>query len=139
MNSKVEDLNEKDEQKYICNYLKSHPNFAKQWFLENMRSELIDKKDNISGSTLVIQNDSSCNKCSKNYCNDIHSYDAKLRQTNDEEFLTASYAEMARGGRNSITSDLFHEIVECGRKKNNITNSPGMALPPKLFFRQHKD
>ena len=125
MNSKKDETDEQTEQIFVSNYLRSHPIFAKQWFMKNMRTEIIGEKDLIA-TDREIQSEVICNKCTKLF-NDKQSSDAKQIQSKDEDLLTASYAEMAKGGRNSVTSDLFHKIVECGsRKTTQSINIDGM-------------
>jgi hypothetical protein len=108
-----------EEQIYINNYLTSHPIFAREWFLKNATQELIDEWLNVrEGLRTTISCDSQ---------NEVQSSDAKQLLHSDEELLTASYAEIAKGGRNSVTTELFQEIVGCGsRKKNNSVSSAGL-------------
>ncbi|CAG2110617.1 unnamed protein product [Medioppia subpectinata] len=57
------------------------------------------------------------NWSSKKSCIEIQTSDTKSLTTNDEELLTASYKQIAKEGRNSVTSDLFHQFVECNSRK----------------------
>ncbi len=107
-----------DEQIYINNYLISHPIFAREWFLKNATQELIDEWLNVKER---LRTTISCDSQ-----NELQSSDTKQLLHNDEELLTASYAEIAKGGRNSVTIELFQEMIGCGsRKKNNSTSSAG--------------
>lgn len=108
------------ERAYICNYLSSHPQFARDWFLKNATNELIQE-------WLVLRSgrlQSPCETWSLKSYSELKSNEAQQIQQNNEEKLTASYAEIARGGRNSVTTELFNEIIVGGpsrrRKKSSI-------------------
>ena len=130
----IDHINQK-EQQYVCQYLESHPLFAQQWFRHHLSAQY-DSDGNVSqmsrdNETIDSQQQLS-NQCLNNTSIDRQISDAKHKQTEDEELLTASYAEMAREGRNSVTSDLFRDIVVNGRKKSNSSNVAGAFIAASI-------
>lgn len=97
----------------VLEYLSKNKTFSKTWFVENAPKDYIQEwfrkrrepikytKSNSEGSLngtnaiLISVTDLLSNEVS----NEI------------EEKLTSSYAKIAKGGRNSITIDLFHDIL----------------------------
>ncbi|CAG2182716.1 unnamed protein product, partial [Oppiella nova] len=116
------DVKESEEQDYINKYLLTHPAFGKEWLMKNITHDLIKEWFCRQSSETNIL----CDNWSSKECIERQTSDANQLPTNDEELLTASYAEIAKEGRNSVTSDLFHQIVECGpRKTTRVINTSG--------------
>ena len=112
------------EQDYINKYLLTHPAFGKEWLMKNITHDLIKEWFCRQSSQTNIL----CDNWSSKECIERQTSDANQLPTNDEELLTASYAEIAKEGRNPVTSDLFHQIVECGpRKTTRVINTSGLS------------
>lgn len=122
------ETNEKNVEEYVSQYLKSHPVFAEQWFKHHLssRCEISDNRDvsaDQSKSTRDTTDGYARQRLTSGPQIGRQISDAIRKNTEDEESLTASYVEMAREGRNSVTFDLFRDFVDNGRKKNNSNES----------------
>lgn len=124
--------NEIDEQAMV-EYLRNNRLFSKAWFVQNAPKEFIQewfnyRRQPLSNSAKVKLSESSGTTSNGTYNpNAIFLSVSNLledeRRDDDDEQLTASaYAQIARDGRNSITLELFHDIVSRGsiKKKSSI-------------------
>ncbi|XP_054168648.1 cGMP-specific 3',5'-cyclic phosphodiesterase-like [Oppia nitens] len=118
LNNKINNLNKfndtKNEEKeeYVSNYMTTHPTFAREWLMKNLTQDIVEEWVSRVDSHISV----SCDKKLLENCQKISTN--TIQTTNEEELLTASYAEMTREGRNSVTSDLFHQIIDNTPRKN---------------------
>nr|XP_042906908.1 cGMP-specific 3',5'-cyclic phosphodiesterase [Parasteatoda tepidariorum] len=82
----------------VSQYLTEHGRFTRQWFLQNATPDLIS--DWMLG----------------------HGYEPE-RLLPDSSFLSDSYAKATNSGRNSVTSELFQDLVICPKKKSSVSNN----------------
>lgn len=83
----------------VSQYLTEHTRFAKQWFVENATPDMIS--DWLLG----------------------HGYGPDPEISAHHTSLTDSYARATSSGRNSVTSELFQDMVVCPKKKNAASNN----------------
>ncbi|RWS02759.1 cGMP-specific 3', partial [Dinothrombium tinctorium] len=93
------DLENDEKQTLIEEYLNSNPEFAKRWFLRNVSSDLLQRW--LKEACVDSGKSSSV----------VHEENDVTKETEDEEYLAASYVEITKRGRNSVTSELFQDII----------------------------
>lgn len=124
----AEEINEEAMVKYLLdNHL-----WSKAWFVKNAPTEFIQEWFNFrreplsksAKSKLLSQDSMTANGTSSNAI--FLSVSNLLEDESlEDEQLTASYAQIARDGRNSITLELFHDIVtrDSTKKRSSISQS----------------
>lgn len=115
--------NEIDEQ-LIVEYLRSNRLFSKAWFVQNAPKDFIQewfnfRREPLSGKKNRSLNDGKLFVEHDNQSNAIYLSVSNLLadETMEDDHLSASYAQIVRDGRNSITLELFHDIVSRGSTK----------------------
>ena len=100
-----------EEENYIKSYLESHPLFMKKIFMENASEQLIQE-----------------------WINHHEKQPDHSLSNENEDLLTASYAEIAKGGRNSVTSELFNDIIlGAASRKRKASDSLSKGIN-QLFY-----
>ena len=141
-NDNISVTNDKNNEEYVSQYLESHRSFADQWFRSHLGSKSSDhcypsdSVDALSGdgrsqpspTCESVLHQQTSEQCLVDTTMSNLLRDNKYKHAEDEESLTASYAVMAREGRNSVTCDLFRDMVENGRKKSNSSNIAGAPV-----------
>ncbi|XP_055949647.1 cGMP-specific 3',5'-cyclic phosphodiesterase-like isoform X3 [Argiope bruennichi] len=84
----------------VSTYLSEHARFARQWFIRNATPDMV--------SEWLVG----------------HGYGPDPEMPENLSSLTDSYAKATHSGRNSVTSELFQDMVICPKKKKqNISNN----------------
>lgn len=119
--------NENDEQ-FVGNYLQNNQIFTKSWFVKNAPKDFIqewfnqrrdpprqDKKLADDFFLKETEQSGTLNSRDALFVNvtSLLSNESDTTLMN-EELLSASYAKIARNGRNSITLELFYDILARG-------------------------
>lgn len=124
-----------DEQAMV-EYLRNNRLFSKAWFVQNAPKEFIQewfnfRRQPLSNSAKVKLSTAESSAVTSNgtynpnaiFLSVSNLLEDERHDDDDDEQLTASaYAQIARDGRNSITLELFHDIVSRGsmKKKSSI-------------------
>ncbi|XP_076367841.1 cGMP-specific 3',5'-cyclic phosphodiesterase-like isoform X1 [Tachypleus tridentatus] len=82
-----EDMSEDDKEKMVSSYLATHPNFVREWFINFAPGDLVQE---------LMKTQESIGQ--------------------DEELILTN-TQMARVGRNSVTSELFRDMLAGPRKR----------------------
>ncbi|XP_035212602.1 uncharacterized protein LOC118186605 [Stegodyphus dumicola] len=83
----------------VAQYLTEHSRFSRQWFVRNATPEMI--------SEWLLG----------------HGYGPDLELLDNVSSLTDSYARATSSGRNSVTSELFQDMVICPKKKKSTMSN----------------
>lgn len=144
----------------MVEYLQSNRLFSKAWFVQNAPKEFIQewfnfRRQPLSNSAKVKLSADANGATSNGTVNSNFNFRPFLSVSNllederldddddDDEQMTASgYAQIAHDGRNSITLELFHDIVSRGsmKKKSSILitfaniQNPSMNTIRSLYF-----
>ncbi|XP_017472335.1 PREDICTED: cGMP-specific 3',5'-cyclic phosphodiesterase-like [Rhagoletis zephyria] len=119
-----------DEQAMV-EYLRNNRLFSKAWFVQNAPKEFIQewfnfRRQPLSNSAKVKLSTAESSAVTSNgtynpnaiFLSVSNLLEDERHDDDDDEQLTASaYAQIARDGRNSITLELFHDIVSRGSMK----------------------
>lgn len=96
---------DKDTQSRILKYLQTHPEFARECFQKCQAASsspgVVSREPDLRASPEFFPSTPSINVPSPTTPHEGQSHD----------HLQASYAEMTRSGRNSVTSELFHGMI----------------------------
>lgn len=120
---------ELDEQAMV-EYLQNNHLFSKAWFVQNAPKEFIQewfnfRRQPLSNSAKVKLSDAN-GVTSNGTVNSNSNFRPFLsvsnlledeRSDDDGQMTASAYAQIARDGRNSITLELFHDIVSRGSLK----------------------
>ncbi|KAI1307232.1 cGMP-specific 3',5'-cyclic phosphodiesterase [Halotydeus destructor] len=126
-------MGDKDVEDMVEKYLLNHPDFAYKWYAQNgplaPRSSssgsvdpVVSSLGSVAPTVHLLRTQLSANQ------RGTPSLAALVTQTGseDSEHLAASYVQMTRGGRNSVTCQLFKEMlssdVTSGRKNSRLAN-----------------
>ncbi|XP_023226284.1 cGMP-specific 3',5'-cyclic phosphodiesterase-like [Centruroides sculpturatus] len=92
-----------DQEMYVDHYLITHPKFAKKWYSVNASQDMIAEWLSVRG---LLHEDIGCT----NFTDQFES----------EKTLSNAYAEFSKGGRNSVTTELFRSIVHQPKRKRSM-------------------
>lgn len=126
----------REDEEQISVYLKSHPQFAKEWFARNVP---IDERGSWLQWQQPLDSQPASGTVSPLHPTPGSSLARSLLLGNDPrgivgqvaeescDQLAASYVEMTRGGRNSVTCELFADIIggSSSRRRDKVR---GMSL-----------
>lgn len=118
------------DEESMVEYLRTNRLFSKAWFVQNAPKEFIQEWFNFrreplksnpkvrlsAGESAAVQNGSSTNAIFLSVSNLLED------ENIGDDQMNASYAQIARDGRNSITLELFHDIVSRGSTKKKSSN-----------------
>lgn len=113
----------------LASYLHARPEFLREWFLKNGSTDLIREW---LESREMKPSDLNWNDDRVKGVRDGHS-DNELVKSEDEALpedtghLTASYAEVTRTGRNSVTTELFRDMVSRHQRNGGNSSSSGVG------------
>lgn len=92
-----------DQEMFVDHYLITHPKFAKKWYSMNASQDMITEWLNVRG---FLHEDMGCGNFSDHF--------------DSEKTLSNAYAEFSKGGRNSVTTELFRSIVHQPKRKKSM-------------------
>lgn len=97
----------------VLDYLDKNQMLSKSWFVENAPKEYIKEWFRRKREPLKYTKSNSEGALHESNSILINVSDLLSSETSNdvERRLTSSYAKIARGGRNSITIELFHDIL----------------------------
>lgn len=113
-----------DEQAMV-EYLQNNRLFSKAWFVQNAPKEFIQewfnfRRQPLSNSAKVKLSDTNgvtsngtvnSNSNFRPFLSVSNLLEDELLDDDDDQMTASAYAQIARDGRNSITLELFHDIV----------------------------
>lgn len=108
----------------VKEYLKSNQDFSKTWFVQNAPKEFVQewfqqrREPVMKKHSHKFFNQDSIKNGNDVFLSVTNLLSDESKSHMQEEQLTASYAKIAKDGRNSITLELFNDILERGASKN---------------------